>query len=119
MPMAAAKPCTKAGCRALVRGGTSRCDAHPYDPRPVVSGSRDPFYNQARWRAASRCYRVKHPLCSTCGAASQMVDHLVPRSERPDLEWVSGNWQALCRRCHARKSATTDGWLGNPRRPNG
>lgn len=113
MPMAAAKPCTKAGCRALVRGGTSRCDAHPYDPRPVVSGSRDPFYNQARWRAASRAYRVKHPTCA-CGAPSRLVDHVIPRSVRPDLEWTSANWQAQCWRCASRKTAATDGAFGNP-----
>ncbi len=115
MPMGAARPCTQPGCRALVRGGVGRCPEHPYAPRPATSGSKDPFYSSSRWRAARRCYLVKHPFCS-CGAKATVVDHILARAVRPDLEWVSSNWQALCHPCHARKSATQDGWMGNRRR---
>lgn len=113
MPMAAPRPCSKPGCRALTRGGAPRCELHA---EPSRSGSRDPFYNTGRWRAARRCYLVKHPTCAACGAPASVVDHVVPRQLRPDLEWESGNWQALCHPCHARKGAAGDGWLGNPRR---
>ena len=116
MPNAAARPCTKAGCRALVRGGGSRCPAHPHAPRPATSGSRDPFYASAKWRAARRCYLAKHPACVICGQPATMVDHILPRRDRPDLEMTSSNWQALCHPCHASKSARSDGWMGNPRR---
>ena len=114
MPKAAARPCTKAGCRALVLGGGSRCPDHPYDPRPVVSGSRDPFYTSAKWRAIRRNFLAKHKACA-CGAPATVVDHVLARSIRPDLQWDTANMAPMCHPCHARKSATTDGWLGNPR----
>jgi 5-methylcytosine-specific restriction endonuclease McrA len=36
---------------------------------------------------------------------TEMVDHIVPISVRPDLRLVRSNLQGLCGRCHAVKGA--------------
>ena len=83
-----------------------------------MSGTVDPFYYSTRWRAARRCYLVKHPTCG-CGAKATVVDHVVPRAVAPELEWASSNWQPMCASCHARKTARQDSGFGNPRRTAG
>lgn len=112
MPMAAPRPCSKPGCRALTRGGSSRCDSHSGEL--TRSGSRDPLYSSRRWRAARACYLVKHPVCP-CGQAATHVDHHVPIALAPHLTWDSSNWRALCHGCHSRKTAAADGGYGNAR----
>lgn len=51
---------------------------------------------------------AEEPLCRACGAPATEVDHIQPRHRRPDLFEVRANLQALCRRCHARKTASAD-----------
>jgi 5-methylcytosine-specific restriction protein A len=114
MPTSAAHPCSSPGCRALVRVG-SRCPAHPPAKAASRSGSVDPFYNTGRWRSARKAYLRKHPFCVRCGQPGTHVDHVVPIAVAPQLAWTSSNWQALCLRCHARKTASQDGGYGNRR----
>ena len=54
-----------------------------------------------------REYRKSVPqICNKCGkhGGSLEVDHIVPRSVRPDLAADKSNFQMLCRSCHAKKT---------------
>jgi 5-methylcytosine-specific restriction endonuclease McrA len=45
--------------------------------------------------------------CQKCGMGDKdilVVDHIVPRSVRPDLDCVIDNLMTLCPNCHARKT---------------
>jgi 5-methylcytosine-specific restriction protein A len=38
-----------------------------------------------------------------------VIDHITPHRGDRALFWQSSNWQALCKPCHDRKTATEDG----------
>ena len=65
----------------------------------------------AAWQKARKAFLSENPLCVACQAkgelvSSTVVDHVKPhRHEDVDLFWDQGNWQALCKRCHDRKTA--------------
>ena len=73
----------------------------------------DGFYQTARWRKLRHYVLSREPLCrdpfgehaewSEVVVATE-VDHIVPRRVRPDLELAIENLQALCKRCHSRKT---------------
>lgn len=69
-------------------------------------GSRP--YGQPMPRALRLRVLVEEPRCRGCGAPATEVDHIEPRYRRPDLFLVRTNLQALCRRCHARKTGARD-----------
>lgn len=83
-------------------------------PRRHVSTSKK-FYDRAAWRKTRAYVLSQAPLCADpfgvhkkeheVTAASE-VDHIVPRSERPDLELDIDNLQPLCKSCHSRKTMT-------------
>ena len=73
------------------------------------------FYDRAAWRKMRIYFLNEHPICAdpfgvhaTEGEviAANEVDHVIPRSQRPDLELDEDNLQALCKRCHSRKTLT-------------
>lgn len=71
---------------------------------------RDSFYGSARWKRFRAWFLSRHPLCIDCEAigrsvAAFMVDHVIPRDERPELELDEDNCQGLCMGCHNRKTA--------------
>ena len=64
----------------------------------------------ARWRAARASYLQAHPICAECARhggteAATVVDHIRPHKGNDILFWDDSNWQALCARCHNRKTA--------------
>jgi len=59
-----------------------------------------------RWRKARLNYLAKHPVCVSCGYGATVVDHIVPHRGDKQLFWDVSNWQALCERCHNRKTAS-------------
>ena len=63
----------------------------------------DRFYGSARWRSLRDRFRRTHPLCR-CGRPGKIVDHVKPRSERPDLALEWSNLETLCAQCHGEKS---------------
>ena len=60
-----------------------------------------------RWQRFHKWYLAKHPLCKHCGEVATEVDHIVPLAHGGAHYSVS-NSQALCRRCH-RKKTVKDG----------
>lgn len=68
------------------------------------------LYNDRRWKEASRRHRADSPLCVEClkhGAtvAAEAVDHIRPHRGNLETFWDAENWQSLCGKCHAAKSA--------------
>ena len=72
----------------------------------------DPFYHTKAWKRLRKdaLDRDKH-MCQECmrrfemglirkPRRAQMVHHLIPRTERPDLEMHLDNLQSLCWACH-------------------
>ena len=71
----------------------------------------------SRWQKARAGFLLAHPLCAAHGergetVAANVVDHIIPHRGDMRLFWDSGNWQALCKRCHDIKTATEDGGFG-------
>ena len=72
----------------------------------------DPFYHTAAWKAAAaERMRLDNYLCCDCmdryrnggrGKVrdAEVVHHVIPRSERPDLELDIQNLRSLCKKCH-------------------
>lgn len=76
----------------------------------------DPFYTSGAWlRIRDLALRRDHGYCVWCRLAGRtardahgrrvpvpatLVHHIIPRSERPDLELTLDNLVSLCARCH-------------------
>ena len=112
MPTKPKVPCKHPGCVALVPSGQKYCDRHkpmhPEEVRPAASRG----YGSA-WQKARKQYLEVHPLCVECikegrYVKATVVDHIVPHRGDPKLFWDQRNWQALCKRCHDRKTMTRD-----------
>jgi 5-methylcytosine-specific restriction protein A len=72
-----------------------------------------------RWQVARERFlsREENLFCKRCEAegktiAATIVDHVVPHRGNRTLFWDETNWQALCKPCHDRKTATEDGGFG-------
>ncbi len=76
-----------------------------------LRGSAESRGYDARWRKARKAFLQKHPLCVECYKAGRLtpatvVDHIVPHRGNQGLFWDEGNWQALCKACHDRKTGS-------------
>jgi 5-methylcytosine-specific restriction endonuclease McrA len=101
MPWAPPRVCLTHG-EKIPRGGRCGACGRTYDRgRPEHFA----FYTSAAWRLLRAQVLREVPWCQCperCGRRSVDVDHIVPRSERPDLELVRMNLRALSRKCHGR-----------------
>lgn len=62
----------------------------------------------SKWDRLSVKFRKMHPFCLFCSqqgrdSLTDIVDHIVPVADRPDLIHEWSNLCALCTRCHGRK----------------
>ena len=70
------------------------------------------FYASARWRRVREAALWRDGgLCVLCKAIGVLtpaveIDHIQPRSDRPDLELTIDNLQSLCKKHHGLKSAS-------------
>jgi 5-methylcytosine-specific restriction enzyme A len=111
--LAPKRPCGQPGCPALVDGRESRCERHAGEFEKLRGSAASRGYG-SRWRAASKHFLSAHPLCVACleigrPRVATVVDHVVPHKGDDRLFWDESNWQALCRQCHAVKTARSDG----------
>jgi hypothetical protein len=67
-----------------------------------------------QWRKIRAAFLAEHPRCVACGAPAQHVDHRVPLAAGGTHD--PSNLQAMCHRCHSRKTVLRDGGFGH-RRP--
>ena len=111
MPVSPPRPCRAVGCAALVYSKDGYCDAHgraAYQQQNKAAGEdrkeSNRFYQRAAWKKLRRSHIEREPSCRKCGAAGAVVDHIVPRSIRPDLELELSNMQTLCHSCHSQKT---------------
>jgi 5-methylcytosine-specific restriction endonuclease McrA len=69
------------------------------------------LYDRA-WKAARAIFLRANPLCVCCmqeqkrATPATEVDHIIPHRGDRALFWDRVNWQALCKTCHARKTAS-------------
>lgn len=122
MPWAAKRPCKHSGCPALVSKGY--CNEHQHkaaQARQQADSQRGTSSQRgygSRWQKVRATFLAHHPLCAHCKAsgyitAAKVVDHIRPHRGDQALFWNHDNWQALCKPCHDRKTATEDGGFGN------
>ena len=112
MPSKPKTVCSYPGCNELTDVG--RCDKHRPKPWQDYDDSKrgsaqERGYN-SRWQKARITYLKRHPLCVVCEHQGRLtpatvVDHRTPHRGDQALFWDTGNWQPLCRRCHAEKTA--------------
>lgn len=112
MPFAAPKPCVV--CRALVRDGTTRCQAHKVRPGTFADKSRgtaaERGYGAAWRRVRDRIMRRDAGVCR-CAECKRLgrileaheVDHIVPKAQGGTDD--DDNLQAINRECHKAKTA--------------
>ena len=84
-------------------------------PRRPVGQSSDRATAHVRgytgvWQRARARYLREHPICVACereGATepATVVDHVTPHRGDYDRFWDADNWQPLCARHHAAKTA--------------
>lgn len=118
MTRRAPSPCNAPGCQVLTR--SRFCERHRRQHQREDQRRRGTATQRgydARWRRARRAFLIEHPLCAHCLEAGRTtpadtVDHIVPHRGDPALFWDRDNWQALCWRCHSRKTAKEDGGFG-------
>ena len=76
------------------------------------------MYGSARWIALRTIVKREEPYCQSgvlCDphgtgrrAETEVIDHIVPVRQRPDLMWERTNLQGLCKADHDRKTAMED-----------
>jgi len=121
MPRRPPSYCTYPGCKALVAKG--RCPEHRTDwqqqrqrrQQDRDRGTRTQRGYDADWQALRLAHLADEPLCRFCRERgitkpAEVVDHIIPISERPDLRLVRSNLRSLCKTCHDRHTARTQGF---------
>ena len=119
MPRSAPRPCTYAGCAALVYGG-SRCAQHQYDKGKSTAKQRQQKRamntGSSRWRRIRKMQLSRQPLCVMCQAETParitpatVVDHIDGDSHNNH----ENNLTSMCASHHAQVTARHDGGFGN------
>jgi 5-methylcytosine-specific restriction endonuclease McrA len=72
------------------------------------------LYNSPEWRAYSKDFRIRNPLCIDClennvATPTEVTDHIKPHRGDLQLFWDPTNHAPRCKRCHDRKTSTVDG----------
>lgn len=133
MPMAAPKPCTYPGCRALVRDGTARCELHR---RKETGFTRKQSRHERGYGTSWDKLRLvvlqrDGGLCQPCLVAGRVtvgniVDHKTNKAQGGTDD--DANLQTICKPCHTNKTALESArggvgasmlpeWLPSPRIP--
>ena len=121
MPTKPLRLCKHAKCTEWT--SNSYCEKH----MPVAIDNRESSTARGydtTWRKARKRYLQSNPLCVECERQGKTVpanevDHIIPHKSNYRLMWDEDNWQALCKQCHSRKTATEDGAFGNKKQGNG
>ncbi|MBF0232496.1 MAG: HNH endonuclease [Desulfamplus sp.] len=93
------KFCGSPGCPNLVERPARFCEEHYNPPKKVP----DKFYLSMQWRRFRDSFRARNPICTMCGQAGQLVDHVNEVTDGGEL-LDPGNCQTLCHACHNTKT---------------
>lgn len=114
MPGKAKTICAHAGCMTVCEGG--RCERHKHQQHTGTTKNRsgDPFYSSHRWKELRAIKLLYCPLCEcdACKASGEVVpadvvDHIKPRCDYPELELDYDNLRSMSARHHNRHTAKT------------
>ena len=78
----------------------------------TLGAYRRKVYQSKRWKATRLYVLSLMPFCVQCGKAATDVDHIIPISQiikddlSPEMAYNVSNLQALCHKCHSKKSYT-------------
>ncbi|HCG5939063.1 TPA: HNH endonuclease [Vibrio parahaemolyticus] len=109
--------CSVPSCKEIaVENG--RCDRHQYKPQThseqqnsrASTTVNNHIYQSAKWRKLRARKAKESPLCENCLTYTiikpvDVVDHIKPLLDYPDLAYVFSNLQSLCHQCHNDKTA--------------
>ncbi|MDU2265242.1 HNH endonuclease signature motif containing protein [Clostridium celatum] len=109
-PMKPMKPCKYLGCPNLTED--KYCNEHKEFNVKERETATERGYD-SKWRTARSRFLKVNPLCVRCKDEGRLVkatvvDHIKPHREDKKLFWDESNWQALCKRCHDKKTMTED-----------
>lgn len=104
------KPCKHPGCPRLTE--ESYCSEHKLIHVKDRANANRRGYD-SKWRATRSRFLKVIPLCVRCKEEGRIVkativDHIKPHRGDKQLFWDEDNWQALCKRCHDKKTMTED-----------
>ena len=124
MAKATSRAC-KCGARIPPGEQCPRCTQERQQRVDEYRGSSNDRGYTSAWRRARFVFLSENPICADPFkvhgdriAPASVVDHIKPHRGDWQLFWSIENWQSLCSRCHARKSAAEDGGFGNVSRVN-
>lgn len=85
-------------------------------------GSRSKRGYGRDWQALRLVVLAEEPLCRFCHdrglvVVAQVVDHIVPISEAPELRLERSNLRSLCKPCHDRHTAVEQGFAKGKAKP--
>jgi len=107
MTLAPPTACRWPGCPELTRDRSGYCEDHRNKAKRQYDKATDAKRGSARQRGYDRHWErfrawflQRRPLCERCGKLAEVVHHIQPLDERPDLRLDPANCQALCRDCH-------------------
>lgn len=120
MPLRPNKPCRHRGCNTLTRDAAGYCDEHRAEAvgwtRSNNGTAAERGYGYEWKKIRDWVMRRDEGLCQPCaklGAVSlaREVDHIIGKAQAKRLGWTREqvdtreNLQAICRACHAAKTA--------------
>lgn len=111
-------------CRLCSRAATQGifCERHAKRPeytgwmrklpkrkRKPKASQNYPLLGDSRWQELSRVYRANNPFCVACQGLGKhtmatVTDHIIPARLDRDRWYDETNLQALCFRCHNKKT---------------
>lgn len=110
MPWKPMPPCRIKGC-PNPSAGHGLCLMHETARRADYDATRPGGYARGydqAWASKRRDFLLAHPLCSHCGERATEAHHLV--AKRDGGSDADSNLAPLCRPCHSRITATTQGF---------
>ena len=110
MPMKPKKPCKHPRCPHLTNN--HYCDQHANQYISDRANAYERGYS-SQWQKARKQFLAKNPLCAECERTGKLtqatvVDHIKPHRGDKMLFWDEKNWQPLCKKCHDRKTGSSD-----------
>ncbi len=109
-------------CRKAYTGQRCPCRAEAQQQYDRDRGPDRQFYSKPRWRQFRKRFLAANPWCVFClkddgrqptsltppselhRGRAMVVDHIIPREERPDLAYTASNCRGLCVSCHNRRT---------------